>query len=44
MVTEVLKTLSCYVSYHVDRHIYFVDGAGGGDTHASRMLKAKLHN
>lgn len=35
------SVMSCYVPDHMDGHIHFVDGSGGGYTQASRMLKAK---
>lgn len=36
------SVLSCYVRSLHESHIHFVDGAGGGYTHAARMLKSKL--
>ena len=38
------SVMSCYVPDHMDGHIHFVDGSGGGYTQASRMLKAKINN
>lgn len=34
--------MSCYVQDMNDKHIHFVDGAGGGYTEASKFLKKKL--
>ncbi len=36
------SVMSCYVRNLNDRHIHFVDGAGGGYTNAARMVKKKL--
>lgn len=38
------SVMSCYVPDHMDGHIHFVDGYGGGYTQASLMLKDKLYN
>ncbi len=35
--------MSCYVQDMNEKHIHFVDGAGGGYTQASKFLKAKLN-
>ena len=34
--------MSCYVRDRIDKHVHFVDGAGGGYTKAASMLKNKL--
>ena len=34
--------MSCYVRNMDDRHIHFVDGAGGGYTHAAGVIKQKI--
>jgi hypothetical protein len=36
------SVMSCYVRNLNDRHVHFVDGAGGGYTHAAKMIKKKL--
>ena len=36
------SVMSCYVRDLKDDHIHFVDGAGGGYTQASKMLKGKM--
>jgi hypothetical protein len=36
------SVLSCYVRSLEENHIHFVDGAGGGYTHAASMLKKKV--
>ena len=36
------SVMSCYVRNLKDDHIHFVDGAGGGYTQASKMLKGKM--
>lgn len=36
------SVMSCYVPDHMDGHIHFIDGLGGGYTQASRVLKAKM--
>lgn len=38
------SVMSCYVPDHMNGHIHFVDGSGGGYTLASRMLKSKINN
>ena len=38
------SVMSCYVGNMKDRHIHFVDGAGGGYTKAASMIKQKSHN
>lgn len=35
------SVMSCYVRGRDEEHIHFIDGSGGGYTHAARMLKAK---
>ena len=36
------SVMSCYVRNMNDRHIHFVDGAGGGYTHAAGVIKQKI--
>ncbi len=36
------SVMSCYVRNRRDQHIHFVDGLGGGYTHAATMLKHKF--
>ena len=36
------SVMSCYVRNRRDQHIHFVDGLGGGYTHAATMLKKKF--
>jgi hypothetical protein len=36
------SVMSCYVRNLNDRHVHFVDGAGGGYTQAAKMIKKKL--
>lgn len=38
------SVMSCYVPDHMDGHIHFVDGFGGGFTQASRVLKGKMNH